>query len=382
MDETLAEVGALVQRARLALEADPAPGVTEALAETAKRLSVQSHRKALLQLSLGLIRLHTALGRYAELPVGERAQPSQQIARLVDALAQEHAALSRTDSIDGPIGEIDAPPGAALDLAGPRTEVPIVLALDRQRLLPMLPPETQVEGLRFRIDVHYFDELESLLPAWVERPDAEALLAPVELIDPLRSLAHSHRKLAQRAASLNLIAYAREGTMALRMKAVSARARGFFVLPAEAARLRRSVEGLLAERRLSYRALIVDDDRSTTLTVATVLRRHGIQADTIQDPARVLALIERAPPDVVIADMFMPGMTGLDLLAVLRAHPLTAATPVILLSGDDDIDRRFDTLMAGGDDYLTKPIRPRHLVSAVIGRARQARALRRELARE
>ncbi len=379
MESILESIGSLVERTRALIDDQSLKEIHPEFLETTKRLSVESHRNALLQLSLGLIRLHSALARVAELPVDDRAAPARQIARLLDSVALEHRALTRPDSIDGSLTELDAPEHADLDVAGPRATSACVLVLDRRRLLGEFPRVATFEGGHVKLDTLSFDDLETLLGAWIERSDVEALVVPVELVEPLRSLALSHRKLATRGSVLNLLAYSNEDSMELRIKALKGGARGFFVMPAENQRLQRRLMDILLDRRLGYRALIIDDDRSTTLTVATVLRRHGMQCDTIEDPTRTLALIERSKPDVIIVDMFMPGMTGLDLLSVLRSHPLTTATPVILLSGDDDIDRRFDTLMAGGDDYLTKPIRPRHLVSAVIGRARRARWMRREL---
>ena len=63
---------------------------------------------------------------------------------------------------------------------------------------------------------------------------------------------------------------------------------------------------------------------------------------------------------------------------VIPVHPRTAFTPVVLLSGDADVEKRFDALHIG-DDFLLKPIRPRHLVAAVTSRARRARWMRRDM---
>jgi PleD family two-component response regulator len=92
-----------------------------------------------------------------------------------------------------------------------------------------------------------------------------------------------------------------------------------------------------------------------------------------------LQALHNFTPDVILADLYMPQISGFELLALFRAHPRTAFTPVVLLSGDSDMEKRFAALHIGGDDYLTKPIRPRHLVAAVTGRARRARWMRREL---
>jgi PleD family two-component response regulator len=99
----------------------------------------------------------------------------------------------------------------------------------------------------------------------------------------------------------------------------------------------------------------------------------------LNTPTNALKILEDFSPDVILADLYMPDITGLELLALYRSHQRTVFTPVILLSGDDDTEKRFDALHFGGDDYLTKPIRPRHLVAAVTNRARRARWQQREL---
>jgi DNA-binding response OmpR family regulator len=65
----------------------------------------------------------------------------------------------------------------------------------------------------------------------------------------------------------------------------------------------------------------------------------------------------------------------LSLVAALRAQPDSASTSIVFLSGDQDSETRFEALAAGGDDFLTKPILPRHLVAAVLTRGRRARQL-------
>jgi len=125
--------------------------------------------------------------------------------------------------------------------------------------------------------------------------------------------------------------------------------------------------------------LIVDDDASMTLFCGSILRHNGMETRAVNAPEAALEALSDFIPDVIIADLYMPEISGLELVALFRAHPKTLFTPVILLSGDDDAEKRFDTLIIGGDDYLTKPIRPRHLVAAVASRARRARWLKREL---
>ena len=74
-------------------------------------------------------------------------------------------------------------------------------------------------------------------------------------------------------------------------------------------------------------------------------------------------------------DLHMPGMDGAELTTLLRQQPALAHIPVVFLTGDDDPERQFEVMEVGADDFLTKPVRPRHLVAAVQNRIRRARAL-------
>lgn len=130
----------------------------------------------------------------------------------------------------------------------------------------------------------------------------------------------------------------------------------------------------------SYKVLVVDDDRSQALYCASILGKQGIEAHTETDPTRAIQVLEKVRPDLLLLDLNMPGVDGTELTARIRDRPEFALMPIVILTGDQDDARRYDALRAGGDDYLLKPIRPRHLVTAVVTRARRSRALQGQLA--
>lgn len=165
----------------------------------------------------------------------------------------------------------------------------------------------------------------------------------------------------------------------VRLAAMRSGAEVVFVLPEDADRVAPRLAGLIADRSEPYRVLIVDDDNSMRLFCASVLRHNNLETRALATPEEAMLALHDFTPDVILADLYMPQISGFELLSLFRAHPRTAFTPVVLLSGDSDTEKRFAALHIGGDDYLTKPIRPRHLVAAVTGRARRARWMRREL---
>lgn len=122
-----------------------------------------------------------------------------------------------------------------------------------------------------------------------------------------------------------------------------------------------------------YRILIVEDDRAQALFAQSVLHGAGMIAEVEMAPAAVVPAIERFNPDLVLMDLHMPGENGMALTMHIRQRPQFLHLPIVFLTGDPDPERQFEVLESGADDFLTKPIRPRHLIAAVSNRIKRAR---------
>ena len=122
-----------------------------------------------------------------------------------------------------------------------------------------------------------------------------------------------------------------------------------------------------------YRILVVEDDRSQALFAEAILRGAGMHAEVVAVPEQVMATMERFDPDLVLMDLHMPGASGTTLTRQIREHPRFSQVPVVFLTGDQDPERQLEALEHGGDDYILKPVRPRHLIAAVQSRVRRAR---------
>ena len=127
-----------------------------------------------------------------------------------------------------------------------------------------------------------------------------------------------------------------------------------------------------------YRVLVVEDDLSQALFAESVLSGAGMQAAVVSVAGEVMGSLETFRPDLVLMDLHMPGMDGVELTNLIRQHHAHAHTPIVFLTGDPDPERQFEALETGADDFLTKPVRPRHLIAAVQSRVRRARMLQRE----
>ncbi len=123
-----------------------------------------------------------------------------------------------------------------------------------------------------------------------------------------------------------------------------------------------------------YRVMIVEDDRSQALFAEAILRGAGMIPEVVAAPEQVLATMERFDPDLVLMDLHLPGISGTELTVQIREHPRFARMPVVFLTGDQDPERQMEVLEHGADDYILKPVRPRHLIAAVQSRVRRSRA--------
>jgi two-component system OmpR family response regulator len=115
--------------------------------------------------------------------------------------------------------------------------------------------------------------------------------------------------------------------------------------------------------------LVVDDEARIREVVQYALEREGFRVDAVDDGTRALDAVTRGDFDLVVLDVMLPGMDGLELCRKVRA---TSKVPILFLSArGDEIDRVLG-LELGGDDYLTKPFSPRELVARVKAVLRRA----------
>ena len=111
------------------------------------------------------------------------------------------------------------------------------------------------------------------------------------------------------------------------------------------------------------RILIVEDDPAIAAFVQTALEREGFATEVVGQGDRALERADAAPPDLILLDLMLPGMDGLQVCQAIRRRP--AYIPIIMLTAkDDDVDKIVG-LELGADDYITKPFKTRELIARV-----------------
>lgn len=178
---------------------------------------------------------------------------------------------------------------------------------------------------------------------------------------------------------LPLLAFSEHNDLNARLKAMRAGVDAFIPMPMPAheasLRVREMIE---TDSENPFRVMIVEDDRSQAMFAESVLRKAGMDTLAVTEPLETLDRLERFKPDLVLMDLYMPNITGMELTAIIRERDQFINTPIVFLSGEQDSEKHYEALSAGGDDFLAKPIRPKYLISAVTNRARRARLLARK----
>ena len=123
------------------------------------------------------------------------------------------------------------------------------------------------------------------------------------------------------------------------------------------------------------RVLVVDDEENLRLVLRTLLRRHGYEVETAESGEDALGMVDSFGPDVVLTDVRMPKMGGLDLLTTLKAKGNEAT--VIVMSAYGNMDLALEAMKAGAYDYVQKPFKPDEIVLA-LRKAEERELLRRE----
>ena len=115
----------------------------------------------------------------------------------------------------------------------------------------------------------------------------------------------------------------------------------------------------------SRRILVVEDDQDIAQLVVHHLDRAGYVTQILNSGLEVLAVVRDEPPDLVVLDLMLPGISGLEICKAMRAEPGISDVPIIMLTAKSEETDRIVGLELGGDDYVTKPFSPKELVARV-----------------
>ena len=112
--------------------------------------------------------------------------------------------------------------------------------------------------------------------------------------------------------------------------------------------------------------LIVDDEVDVTELLCYSLKQHGFVPQSVNDPKRVLEVAKTFKPDLIVLDIMMPELSGLQVCRMIRQEPTLKGIPVIFLSAKAEEGDRIEGFETGADDYVCKPFSPKELMLRVL----------------
>ena len=317
----------------------------------------------------------TRLARQIELVLGGGAPLTRpdgaRLARLAASLRAEVDALDAAGAAPAP-----ASPAPAAPPLGPPPAIgaepwkdprPLVLAVGLDTAAARaLEAEGAGRGMRVR---SVQDAARVGVALGVERP--EAVVVDLAAAGEDGEAANVLPELARALPGVRLVALVDRASVPDRVRLLQLGVRAFLPRSAGAGELLEAVAAALppagAEPR---RVLAVDDDPQILAALRALLEPQRMALTTLEDPLRFWSALEEARPEVVILDVDMPHVTGIELCRVLRADHRHAQLPVLFLTAHTDRDTLLRVFAAGADDYVTKPIVGPELFARIMARLR------------
>lgn len=129
---------------------------------------------------------------------------------------------------------------------------------------------------------------------------------------------------------------------------------------------------------MKEKILVVDDEKDILKMLDYNLKKDGFRIISVQDGKEALELAEREHPDLIILDLMLPGIDGLEVCKMLKKQEKTSVIPVIMLTAKSQETDKIVGLELGADDYVTKPFSPKELIArikAVLRRSKEKERL-------
>ncbi len=201
--------------------------------------------------------------------------------------------------------------------------------------------------------------------------DAHAITGDPAIADELSRLKHEHE------TGFHVACVSDNDDFETRLRAIRSGGEAFFTSPVDVARLVDKLDSLTEiEKDQPHHVLIVDDDVEQVSYTALVLQQAGMITSVASDPRNVFAVLIESKPELILMDMYMPGCSGLELATLIRQQEAFVGIPIVFLSVETDVEKQIKAIDHGGDEFITKPIKPEHLIATVTLRIDRTRSMR------
>ncbi|MES9951049.1 MAG: EAL domain-containing protein [Candidatus Thiodiazotropha sp.] len=230
-----------------------------------------------------------------------------------------------------------------------------------------------------QFDVEYLTDVEEIIHYYEINPDDTSLLiSHVDLLDNLFPESKKGGLWNKNNAlpGMPVAFIADSPDLKTRLSAMRVDASAYWVKPVDPYLAAKRIRELSSTHSHSaYRVLIVEDDPAQADFADAILSKANFDCRCVTDPLQVMDVLQDFKPDLILMDLYMPEASGTELTTVIREDNEFLDVPIVFLSGEQDLDKQLSALSFGGEDFLSKPIAPKHLITTVTNRIRRARQL-------
>ncbi|MBX3639388.1 MAG: diguanylate cyclase [Nitrosomonas sp.] len=226
-------------------------------------------------------------------------------------------------------------------------------------------------------EVEVFDKLAKFRTAIQKNPNVIVLMN-IEFSDDdlagIRVMKEIQQKMSE---PVQVMFLSSNDDLALRLEAVRAGGIAYLTKPINSTDLIDQLDSFATpQMQEPFRVLIIDDSDIVLAYHAAVLELAGMTVKTVNATGAVMQTLLEFNPDVILIDIYMPECNGMELAKVIRQIDGLLNIPIVYLASENDFNTQSEAMSLAGDDFMVKPVEPKHLVSAVTLRVRRARLLR------
>ncbi|MDJ0634966.1 MAG: response regulator [Xenococcaceae cyanobacterium MO_188.B29] len=310
-------------------------------------------------------------------------QVGTNLAREIETLMQAHQVLPtpEKDRFIALVEDLDSL------LALEETETPVQIEKIQKLLLISTEPElgSQLQALATSASLNW-KQVNNLDRAknWLTNNSPYLVVLDIDAMEREPVYLSLIDDLANQTPTIPALVLSREDRLLDRVNVVRAGAAGFLVKPITPAQIWQSVNQLLqrdyevpglSDRSGETRVLIVDDDPLFLAAIRPLLEPWGIRMTALDAPLRFWEVLESTNPDLLILDVEMPEINGIELCQTIRSDPNWQSLPILFLTALRDSETIQQVFTAGADDYATKPIIGSELLTRINNRLERNRLL-------
>ena len=225
-------------------------------------------------------------------------------------------------------------------------------------------------------EVEVFNHLEKFRAA-IQSCAGEIVLMDVEFPEDemggIHFMEQAQRELKQQAKVIFISVH---DTLSYRLGAIRAGGVAYFTKPINSAELIDQIDVMTASQvQEPFRILIVEDSSISMAYYSSVLEQAEMQIKSLEDPMKLLDVLNSFSPDLILMDLYLPGCNGIELSKVVRQIDGFQNIPIVHLVNANDLNTQSEVMSLRGSDFLLKPISPTQLVAAITSRVSRMRSL-------